>query len=69
MIANSAIRELIREERVFELPRNMEFSTEEEGMHTLDQGLADLVRNGIASREDAMMRRGNPARLNQLLPF
>ncbi len=69
MIANSAIRKLIREDRVFELPRNMEFSTEEEGMHTLDQALADLVRNGIVSREDAMMKSSNPAKLNQLLPF
>ncbi len=69
MIANSAIKKLIREESVFELPRNMEFSTEEEGMHTLDQALADLVSNGIVSREDAMMKSSNPGRLNQLLPF
>jgi twitching motility protein PilT len=47
----------------------MEFSTEEEGMHTLDQALADLVRNGIVSREDAMMKSSNPAKLNQLLPL
>ena len=69
MITNSAIRKMIREERVFELPRNMEFSTKEEGMHTLDQALADLVRNGIVSREDAMMKSSNPAKLNQLLPL
>ena len=66
MIANSAIRKLIREERVFELPRNMELSTEEEGMHTLGQDLADLVRNGIVSREDAMMKSSDPVKLNQL---
>ena len=69
MIANSVIRKLIREQRVFELPRNMEFSTEEEGMHTLGQELADLVRNGIVSREDAMMKSSDPVKLNQLLPF
>ena len=69
MIANSAIRKLIREQRVFELPRNMELSTEEEGMHTLGQELADLVRNGIVSREDAMMKSSDPVKLNQLLPF
>jgi len=68
MIANSAIRKLIREQRVFELPRNMEFSTEEEGMHTLGQELADLVRNGIVSREHAMMKSSDPVKLNQLLP-
>jgi twitching motility protein PilT len=69
MIANSAIRKLIREERVFELPRNMELSTEEEGMHTLDQALADMVRNGVVSEEDAMMKSSDPVKLNQLLPF
>ena len=68
MIANSAIRKLIREQRVFELPRNMELSTEEEGMHTLGQELANLVRNGIVSREDAMMKSSDPVKLNQLLP-
>jgi twitching motility protein PilT len=67
MIANSAIRKLIREQRVFDLPRNMEFSTEEEGMHTLDQALADLVRSGVVSEEDALIKSSNPARLNQLL--
>ena len=69
MIANGAIRNLIREERVFELPRNMEFSTKEEGMRTLDQALADLVRRGMVSQEEAMMKSSNPVRLNQLLQF
>ena len=69
MIANGAIRNLIREERVFELPRNMEFSTKEEGMRTLDQALADLVRRGMVSQEEAMMKSINPVRLNQLLQF
>jgi twitching motility protein PilT len=67
MIANSAIRTLIREDRVFELPRNMEFSPKEEGMHTLDQALADLVRRGLVSWDDAMIKSSDPARLNQLL--
>ena len=67
MIASSAIRKLIREQRVFELPRNMEFSSQEEGMHTLDQALADLVRGGVVSFEDAMMKSSNSARLSQFL--
>jgi len=69
MIANSAIRKLIREERAFELPRNMEFSSEEEGMHTLDQALVELVRNGMVSEENAMVKSSNPLKLNQLLQF
>jgi twitching motility protein PilT len=69
MIANSAIRKMIREQRIFELPRNMEFSTKEEGMKTLDQALAEVVRSGIVSPEKAMMKSSNPAKLEQLLPF
>jgi twitching motility protein PilT len=65
MIANSAIRKLIRERRIFELTRNMEFSTKEEGMHTLDQALAELVKNGIVSVEDAVMKSSNPAKFSK----
>ena len=67
MIANSTIRKLIREQRVFELPRNMELSTEEEGMQTLNQALAELVRSGAVSQEEAMSKSSNPARLSSLL--
>jgi len=67
MIANSAIRKLIREQRVFELPRNMELSTEEEGMQTLNQALAELVRRGVVSQEEAVKKSSNPARLSSLL--
>jgi len=67
MIANSTIRKLIREQRVFELHRNMELSTEEEGMQTLNQALAELVRSGAVSQEAAMSKSSNPARLSSLL--
>ena len=67
MIANSTIRKLIREQRVFELHRNMELSTEEEGMQTLNQALAELVRSGAVSQEEAMSKSSNPARLSSLL--
>ena len=67
MIANSVVRNLIREDRVLELPRNMELSSEEEGMQTLDQALADLVRSGMVSREEAMMKSNHPERLKKSL--
>jgi twitching motility protein PilT len=63
MVGNGATRNLIREERMLELPRNMELSSKEEGMQTLDQALADLVRRGVVSEEDAMIRSHNPTRL------
>jgi len=62
MIGNSAIRNLIREERTLELPRNMEG----EGMQTMDQALADLVRRNIVALEEAMMKSSNSVELKQL---
>jgi len=67
MIANGATRNLIREQRMLELPRNMELSSEEEGMQTMAQALADLVKRGIVSQEDAIIKSTNTARLKQLL--
>jgi twitching motility protein PilT len=67
MVANGAIRDLIREERTAELPRNMECSSKEEGMQTMDQALADLVKTGIVAKEEAIARSSNPVRLLGML--
>jgi twitching motility protein PilT len=67
MIANGAIRDIIRDERTAELPRNMGLSSKEEGMQTMDQALADLVKKGIVRREDATARTSNLRQLNNLL--
>ncbi len=66
MIATSVIRRLIREEKIFEIPPNIEMG-KLEGTQTLDQALADLVRNGMVSKEEAMMKSSHPGRLNSLL--
>ena len=66
MLATSVIRRLIREEKIYEIPANIEMGILE-GMQTLDQALADLVRNGIVSPEEAMMKSSNPVKLNELL--
>ncbi|GAI95506.1 unnamed protein product, partial [marine sediment metagenome] len=52
MIATSVIKRLIREEKIYEIPTNMELGSRE-GMQTLDQALADLVRSGIVTQEEA----------------
>jgi len=67
MIANSAIRNIIREDRLLELPRNMELSSKSEGMQTLDQALAELVNRNLVTREEAMMKSVNPVKLEQWL--
>jgi len=66
MIANNVITRLIREDQAFEIPANIEMSVRE-GMQTLDQALADLVRRNIITTEEAMMKSSDPGRLSKLL--
>lgn len=68
MVATSAVRNLIREAKTFELPNIMRLSSKD-GMQTLDEALADLVRSGIVSQEEAMMKSSNPGRLSKSLQF
>jgi twitching motility protein PilT len=66
MFATSVIRRLIREEKTFEIPANIEMGRLE-GMQTLDQALANLVEEGLVTREDALMKTSNPLKLSELL--
>lgn len=68
MMATNVIRRLIREERIFDIPPNIE-TGRLEGMQTLDQALADLVLRNLVAREEAMMRSSNPAKLDELLSY
>jgi len=68
MLASTAVRNLIREQKVFELPSIMQMSSKE-GMQTLDQALADLVRNKIVTQEEAMRKSSDPGRLKRQLQF
>ena len=52
MIANSAVRNLIREGKTFQLS-NIIQCTGKEGMQTMNQSLADLVKNGVVTQEEA----------------
>jgi len=68
MIATSVIRRLIRDEKIYEIPTNMELGARE-GMQTRDQALAKLVRNGLVSREDATIKSSSPVKLHELIRF
>ncbi len=68
MIANAAVRNLIREGKTFELHNVMQLSAGE-GMQTLDQALANLVRKKIVTLEEAKMKSSHPNRLKKLLEF
>jgi len=66
MLANSAVRNLIREEKIFELPSIMQLSSKD-GMQTLNQALADLVIKRIVTIEEAVTKSSNPERLKKLV--
>ena len=55
MIANPAIRNLIREGKVHQIPSTIQTS-KKEGMQSLDQSLKDLVREDKISREEAIKK-------------
>ena len=63
MVGNSAIRNIIREDRLLELRRNIEVSSKEEGMQTMDQALADLVKRNVVTLEEAVTKSSNPMQL------
>lgn len=66
MLASDTIKTKIREEKVFEIPVTIEVSTPE-GMQTLDQALADLVKRKIVRLEDAVTKSRNPVKLHRFL--
>jgi twitching motility protein PilT len=68
MLANSVIRKLIREEKIYEIPPNIEMG-KLEGMQTLDQALADLVKSNVVSEEEALVKSSSPAKVQQFLQF
>ena len=67
MVASNVVRRLIRDEKIFEIPSNLELGSKE-GMQTLNQALVDLVRRNIVSSQEALRKSSNPAKLQELLP-
>ena len=59
MIANSAIRNLIREDKIYQIPSLIQAGSQE-GMHTLDQDLQRLLSQGAINREDALQIAEDP---------
>ena len=66
MITNSAIRNLIRENKIYQIDLVIETSIQEK-MISLNRSLANLVRQGEISLESAQMYALNPAELASLL--
>ncbi len=66
MLANSAVRNIIREGKIHQVDLVIETSSEE-GMFTLNNSLAGLVRNGLISMENAEKYSLNLSELRTLL--
>ena len=66
MIANSAVRNLIRENKAHELDFVIETSSNQD-MISLNNSLADLVRKGDIDMENALAYSLNPQELHTLL--
>ncbi|MCI8764017.1 MAG: PilT/PilU family type 4a pilus ATPase [Lachnospiraceae bacterium] len=58
MFFNNAIRNLIRESKIHQID-NIIATSQEEGMVTMDNSLLSLYRQGLISREDAVVHSNN----------
>jgi twitching motility protein PilT len=67
LIPNSAIRNLIREDKVHQVYSMMQTGQDQHGMQTFNQSLATLFHKRIISRETALQRSSNVNELRDLL--
>ncbi len=65
LIANSAVRNLIRENKIHEIDLVIETS-QEKGMVSLNRSLIDLVRRGEISMDNAFLYSNNPDELRMM---
>ena len=65
MTASTAVRNQIRDGKVSSLYNTIHISGKD-GMQTMNQALANLVKKGLATKEDAMMKSSNPDQLGEL---
>ncbi len=67
MIPNSAIRNLVREDKIHQIYSSMQTGQEKHGMQTFNQSLATLYLNKQISLEMAMTKSPNPVELEDLI--
>ena len=65
LVANDAIRNLIREGRTEQMPTYLQ-TGRQFGMQTMDQALTELVKSGAVTLEDALLRSSKPEELRRL---
>ena len=66
LLCTSAVRNCIRENRVYEIPNIIETSRRI-GMQSMDHSIADMFFKGYIDREEAILRSINPAKMDKQL--
>lgn len=66
LLCTSAVRNCIRENRIYEIPNIIETSRRL-GMLNLDNSIADMYHKGYIDREEAIMRSSNPGKMEKIL--
>lgn len=66
LIVNGAVRNLIRENKIYQIPSIIETSFEE-GMISLNRSLASLVKQGLISLDSALTYSSNPNELKMMI--
>ncbi len=67
LLCTSAVRNCIRENRIFEIPNIIETSRRL-GMQTMDHSIQQNYMKGFLDREEAIIRASNPGKMEKLLP-
>jgi twitching motility protein PilT len=66
LLCTSAVRNCIRENRIYEIPNIIETSRKL-GMQTLDHSIAEMYSRGYIDREEAVTRSSNPGKMEKIL--
>jgi twitching motility protein PilT len=67
LIPNSAIRNLIRENKIHQIYATMQMGQEKFGMQTFNQSLANLYFKGLITLETAMEVTSKPEELTDII--
>jgi twitching motility protein PilT len=67
MTGTTAIRNLIREGKIHQIPGTMQVS-QKDGMQTMDMALIGLINRGLVTREEAQSKSMNPNLLASIGP-
>jgi twitching motility protein PilT len=66
LLCTSAVRNCIRENRIYEIPNIIETSRRL-GMQSMDHSIVDMYSKGYIDREEAILRSTNPGKMEKVL--